>query len=100
MAAEVEEILKRLTTHKGTLGYVIVNQEGIPVKCTLDYHLALHYSYLVTQLVSKARAATRELLQPPDNDLALLRLRSKRHEILVAPDKDYTLIVVQDPQPQ
>ncbi|SBT70691.1 flagellar outer arm dynein-associated protein, putative [Plasmodium malariae] len=31
------------------------------------------------------------------NDINFLRLRSKKHEIMIAPDKDYTLIVVQDP---
>ena len=31
------------------------------------------------------------------NDLVFLRLRSKKHEILVAPDKDYLLIVIQEP---
>ena len=31
------------------------------------------------------------------NDLTFLRLRSKKHEIMVAPDKDYLLIIIQDP---
>lgn len=31
------------------------------------------------------------------NDISFLRLRSKKHEIMIAPDKDYTLIVVQNP---
>ncbi len=28
---------------------------------------------------------------------AFLRLRSKKHEIMIAPDKDYILIVLQNP---
>ena len=31
------------------------------------------------------------------NDLTFLRIRSKKHEIMVAPDKDYILIVIQNP---
>lgn len=31
------------------------------------------------------------------NDLTFLRVRSKKHEIMVAPDKDYLLIVIQNP---
>ena len=31
------------------------------------------------------------------NDLTFLRVRSRKHEILVAPDKDYILIIIQDP---
>lgn len=29
--------------------------------------------------------------------MTFLRVRSKKHEIMVAPDKDYTLIVIQNP---
>lgn len=31
------------------------------------------------------------------NDLTFLRIRSKKHEIMVAPDKDFLLVVIQDP---
>ena len=31
------------------------------------------------------------------NDLTFLRIRSKKHEIMVAPDKEYVLIVIQNP---
>ena len=31
------------------------------------------------------------------NDLTFLRIRSRKHEIMVAPDKEYILIVIQDP---
>ena len=31
------------------------------------------------------------------NDLTFLRVRSKKHEIMVAPDKDYLLIIIQNP---
>ena len=34
---------------------------------------------------------------PSQNDLTFLRVRSKKHEIMVAPDKDYLLIVIQNP---
>jgi dynein light chain roadblock-type len=33
----------------------------------------------------------------PTNDLTFLRMRSKKHEIMVAPDKEFLLIVIQNP---
>jgi hypothetical protein len=33
----------------------------------------------------------------PQNDLTFLRVRTLRHEVLIAPDKDYVLIVLQNP---
>ena len=36
----------------------------------------------------------------PQNELMQLRIRSAKHEIIVAPDHDYTLIVVQGGPPK
>merc|ERR1712118_335714 len=50
---------------------------------------------LISQLAAKARSVVRDL--DPQNDLTFLRIRSRKHEIMVAPDRDYILIVIQDP---
>ncbi|KAG4084582.1 roadblock-type dynein light chain [Neocallimastix lanati (nom. inval.)] len=94
--SEVEETIKRLQSHKGVEGIVIVNNDGIPIRSTLDNNLTVQYSALITQLASKARSVVRDL--DPQNDLTFLRIRSKKHEIMVAPDKEYILIVIQNPQ--
>ena len=91
----MEETLKRLSSHKGVQGIVIVNSEGIPIRTTLDNSLTVQYSALITQLAAKARSVVRDL--DPQNDLTFLRVRSKKHEIMVAPDKEYLLIVIQNP---
>jgi len=93
--SEVEETIKRIQSHKGVLGVVVVNNAGVAIKSTLDNELTAKYCGLFTQLAAKARSVVREL--DTTNDLTFLRVRSKKHEIMVAPDKDYMLIVVQDP---
>eukprot|EP00326_Haptolina_ericina_P003550 CAMPEP_0181213312 /NCGR_PEP_ID=MMETSP1096-20121128/24832_1 /TAXON_ID=156174 ORGANISM="Chrysochromulina ericina, Strain CCMP281" /NCGR_SAMPLE_ID=MMETSP1096 /ASSEMBLY_ACC=CAM_ASM_000453 /LENGTH=98 /DNA_ID=CAMNT_0023304931 /DNA_START=17 /DNA_END=313 /DNA_ORIENTATION=+ len=93
--SEVEETLKRINSHKGVQGIVIVNAEGIPIRSTLEGAEATRYAALIGTLTSKARSAVRDL--DPLNDLTFLRIRSKKHEILVAPEKEFILIVVQNP---
>lgn len=95
MAVEVEEYLKRLGNHKGVIGSIVVNNEGIPIKTNLGNAEAVQYAGLVSSLVDKARMVIRDL--DPSNELTFLRLRSKRHEIMIAPDKDFILIVIQTP---
>ena len=34
----------------------------------------------------------------PNNDLTFLRITCKKHEMMIAPDKDYFLIVIQKPE--
>jgi dynein light chain roadblock-type len=94
--SEVEETLKRIQAHKGVVGVIVVNNEGIPIRTTLDNSTTVQYSGLLHQLAAKARSCVRDL--DPQNDLTFLRVRSKKHEIMVAPDRDYLLIVIQHPE--
>jgi hypothetical protein len=74
--SEVEETLKRLQGHKGVIGVVIVNQDGIPIRTTFDQAVTVQYAGLLTQLCSKARSAVREL--DPQVWPALLSSRPSR----------------------
>ncbi|XP_026322857.1 dynein light chain roadblock-type 2-like [Hyposmocoma kahamanoa] len=95
MANEAEETIRRLAAHKGVAGVIIVNGEGIPIKTTLDNHVSVQYAGLMSSLVDKARAVVRDL--DPTNDLTFLRIRSKKSEVMIAPDREFILIVVQNP---
>ncbi|ESL09621.1 dynein light chain [Trypanosoma rangeli SC58] len=94
--ADIEELVKRITDHPGVRGLIIVNTDGIPIRHTFQEHsrpLAVQYSALFQSLAMKARSAVIEL--DNNNDLLFLRVRSKKHEVLVAPDTKYLLIVIQ-----
>lgn len=95
MANEAEESVRKLATHKGVVGVIVVNGEGIPIKSTLENQVSVQYAGLMSALVDKAKSVVRDL--DPTNDLAFLRIRSKKTEVLVAPDKDFILIVIQSP---
>lgn len=87
--------MKRIQSHKGVIGTIVVNQEGIPIRTTMDNSTTTQYAGLIHQLTNKARTCVRDI--DPQNDLTFLRIRSKKHEIMVAPEKDYLLIVIQNP---
>lgn len=76
---------------------MVVNNEGVTIKESkgMDDELSAKYGQNLSSLVAKARSVVRDL--DPQDDLTFLRIRSKKHEIMVAPDKDYLLIVVQNP---
>jgi len=93
--SDVEETLKRISSHKGVQGIVIVNTEGIPIRSTMESALTTQYAANLSQLAQKARSAVRDL--DPQNDLTFLRVRTKKHEIMIAPEKEFLLVVVQNP---
>ena len=69
--------------------------DGISIKSTLGEDDTENYCALVSQLAMKAGGMIRILDE--SDELAFLRVRSKKHEIMIAPDKDFILIVIQNP---
>ena len=51
------------------------------------------YSRLISGLTERARSMIREF--DCDNDLIFLRVRTKKNEVMIAPDHEYLLIVIQ-----
>jgi dynein light chain roadblock-type len=51
---------------------------------------------LIKRLNDRAISVIRDL--DPNDQLRFLRLKSQKHEIIVAPEKEYILVTIQDPQ--
>lgn len=98
-AAAVEETFKRIQSHTGVIGVIVINVDGIAIKSTFDNEVTVQYAALVSHFTTKSRSAVKKL--DPENDLNFLRIRSKKHEIMIAPaferSSEYYLVVVQDP---
>jgi dynein light chain roadblock-type len=90
-AIEVEETIRRIASHKGVEGIVVCNFEGVSLKSTLSKELSTQYAGLMAQLVTKGRSVVRTI--DSDDDLVFLRVRTKKHEVMVAPGDGYMLIV-------
>ena len=66
---------------------------------------AIEYAAHVTQLTERARSAVKNLNvstgEDADDDLQVMRLRSKKHEVIVTPTFDagheFSIIVIQEP---
>ncbi|CAG8705604.1 5911_t:CDS:2, partial [Dentiscutata erythropus] len=82
---EVEDTIKRLSANKYVQAVMIVNKEGQTIKSTLDESLSKKYTDLITKLVEQTIFVIKEMDETGTNDLSFLRVRTKKHEILVAP---------------
>jgi len=91
--SEVEDTLKRIQAHKGVIGIIVVNCDGIPIRTTLDNSTTVQYASLLHKLAIQARNCVRDT--DPQNDLTFLRVRSKKNEIMIAPENDCLVICIQ-----
>jgi dynein light chain roadblock-type len=55
----------------------------------------IEYGSLITQFYTKAQATIKSL--HAEEDIQFVRIRSKKHEIMIAPDREFSLIVLQNP---
>merc|ERR1712189_7888 len=97
--AESEQILDRIQNHKGVSGIIIVNAEGVPIRSSMDNGTTQQYISMSKSLTKMARGLVRDI--DPVNDLSFLRIKTKRSEIMIAPEpqskeKESYLIVVQN----
>mmetsp|Transcript_11433 Transcript_11433/g.42692 ORF Transcript_11433/g.42692 Transcript_11433/m.42692 type:complete len:93 (-) Transcript_11433:24-302(-) len=76
MSAAVEETLKRIQSHRGVKGVLIVNSDGIPIRSTLSTEVTDSYAGLIAQLTYKASSVVRTLDET--DGLTFLRIRSNK----------------------
>ena len=94
---EAEETFKKLMTIPGVQGIIVMNADGIPIRTTLPHNKATLLVSLVHGFLLKTKAVIKEM--DHTNELSFIRLRSQKDEILIAPDKEFTMVVVQKPSP-
>ena len=94
----MEETWNRINTHKGVEGIIIVNKRGTAIKSTLDQDKTIEYGSLINQFKEKAISAIASI--DSQEQVYFIRIRSKKHEIMIAPDTEFSLIVIQNPSPE
>ncbi|EFO86275.1 CRE-DYRB-1 protein [Caenorhabditis remanei] len=92
--SDFEETIRRLQSEKGVVGIIVVDSAGRVIHSTIDSDATQSHTAFLQQLCEKTKASIREL--DSSNDLTFLRLRTKKNEIMIAPDKDHVIMVIKD----
>ncbi|EDO41356.1 predicted protein [Nematostella vectensis] len=94
MALQVERRLERIQSHKGVLGSAVINPEGKVLRTSMDTTTTNQYANMCKNLASMARGTVRDV--DPADDLLILRVRTKEHEVIIAPERtgDGTFFIV------
>lgn len=58
---------------------------GIPIRTTMDNATTVQYAGNLHRLLQLARSTIRDI--DPTNELTFLRVRSRKHEIMIAPGR-------------
>ncbi|CAK9205269.1 unnamed protein product [Sphagnum jensenii] len=92
---DVEIALKRILSFKDVIGLLLIDADGNILRSTLAEEEEVEkYAQEIPALVIMSRSAVREI--DPKNDLKMLRIKSKKHEIMVVVDPQFTLMIIHE----
>ncbi|CAM6016521.1 unnamed protein product [Sphagnum balticum] len=92
---DVEIALKRILSFKDVIGLLLIDADGNILRSTLaEEEEVAKYAQEIPDLVIMSRSAVREI--DPKNDLKMLRIKSKKHEIMVVVDPQFTLMIIHE----
>ncbi|KAJ2726930.1 hypothetical protein GGI07_000258 [Coemansia sp. Benny D115] len=93
---DIDETVSRLSSKKGVESVTVMTKEGQVIQTTATEEQAETQARLLSKLATDAAEIAAQL--DDQDELSFVRIRTKRHEVMVALDHDYLLVVVQSPQ--
>ncbi|KAI7824024.1 hypothetical protein BX661DRAFT_186140 [Kickxella alabastrina] len=93
---DLDETINRLSSKKGVESVTILTKEGGIIRTTATAEQGELHSKLLSKLARDAGDIVEQL--DGQDELSFVRIRTKRHEVMVALDQDYLLVVIQTPQ--
>lgn len=92
---EAEKILGELSRKDGVLGTVVMTHDGVPIRSDFPENETNLYSSLVAHFVQRTQKALEEIEDSGEPEV--IRVRSKKNELVIAPYGKYIFVAVQDP---
>ncbi|KII91398.1 hypothetical protein PLICRDRAFT_38145 [Plicaturopsis crispa FD-325 SS-3] len=104
MPPELESTLALLSSHRSVLGYMLLSR-GHPVSIirhsgvVFEGEQGRKYAGAIGRIVESVRVGLEEVHgeESDSDEVRFMRIRTKRHEIMISPDDRYLLAVLHDP---
>ena len=93
-ADAVEERLRRISKQDGVTAVMVLNGDDLPIHSTVDGTMAVVLANSCRPIEQLSRNTIRDM--DPTNDLILIRMRTKKSEIIIAPEEENLLVVIQN----
>ena len=94
----MEDTLERITKHSGVTTVIVLSQDDLPIVSNADGTATMAYANASRPLEQMARATIRDI--DPTNELVAIRMRTKKNEIILAPEDNKLVVVAQSLIPE
>ncbi|GLB39441.1 putative roadblock/LC7 domain containing protein [Lyophyllum shimeji] len=104
MSPELESTLAMLSSHRSVLGYMLLSR-GHPVSIIrhsgviFEGEQGKKYATAIGRIVESVQGGLEEVHagETDGDEVRFMRIRTKRHELMISPDDRYLLAVLHDP---
>ncbi|KAJ1952209.1 hypothetical protein EC988_003676, partial [Linderina pennispora] len=93
---DIDETVNRLASKRGVESVIVMTKDGRVIRTTGETERSELHGKLLSKLARDAAEIVEEL--ESSDELSFLRIRTTKHEIMVALDHSYLLVVIQAPQ--
>ncbi|KAH9475160.1 Dynein light chain roadblock-type 2 [Psilocybe cubensis] len=112
MSPELEQTLAMLSSHRSVLGYMLITRGHHPSiirhsGVIFEGEQGKRYAAVVARIVESVQAGLEEVRvddglgavagEAEVDEVKFMRIRTKKHEIMISPDDKYLLAVLHDP---
>ncbi|KAG8907548.1 hypothetical protein FRB99_003706 [Tulasnella sp. 403] len=99
---EVEQTIARLASHKSVRGVMICSRDGPIIRqagVVFEGEQGRKYATVIKRIVDTCKVGLEEINGGSEStdELKFMRVRTKKHELMITPDERYLLVVLQDP---
>lgn len=99
---ELEQTLQKLSSHRTVLGVLLLSRASPPSiirhsGVVFDGEQGRKYAKAVGRIVDACKAGLDDIDGETQDDMKFMRIRTKRHELMISPDERYLLVVLHDP---
>jgi dynein light chain roadblock-type len=92
---DAERIFSDLSRKPGVLGTIVMTSDGVPIRTDFPQAETNLYSSLVAHFVQRVKKALEEI--PDVGETETIRVRSRKHEMVISPFGNFIYLAVQDP---
>lgn len=104
MTTELEQTFSMLSSHRSVLGYLLLSRSH-PVSIIrhsgviFEGEQGKRYAAVIARIVESVQTGLDEIHagETDGDDVRFVRIRTKRHELMITPDERYLLAVLHDP---
>lgn len=87
-------MIDRIGKHRGVIGVMIFNNDGIAIKSSLDESQTNIWAALVADLTSKAKSVGKSISEGKSNNMTMVRIRSTKYDVMITPEDDHILVSI------